>query len=80
MTLEELNINPELDLSEESQDGPEGCLSLPEVVYDTKRALRVVAKGVPHRPAPRRRVLHGHAGPRRCPDARGGRLLLGGHA
>ena len=38
-------INPELDLSEESQDGPEGCLSLPEVVYDTKRALRVVAKG-----------------------------------
>ncbi|MCB0907711.1 MAG: peptide deformylase [Nocardioidaceae bacterium] len=38
-------INPDLDLSEEIQDGPEGCLSLPEVVYDTKRALRVVAKG-----------------------------------
>jgi peptide deformylase len=38
-------INPDLDLSEETQDGPEGCLSLPEVVYDTKRALRVVAKG-----------------------------------
>lgn len=38
-------INPDLDLSDETQDGPEGCLSLPEVVYDTRRSLHVVAKG-----------------------------------
>jgi peptide deformylase len=39
-------INPDLDLSEELQDGEEGCLSLPGLSYDTKRALRVVAKGM----------------------------------
>ena len=39
-------INPELDLSEELQDGEEGCLSLPGLSYDTKRALRAVAKGM----------------------------------
>lgn len=38
-------INPDLDLSEEGQDGPEGCLSLPGLVCDTPRALRAVAKG-----------------------------------
>ena len=38
-------INPVLDLSEEIQDGPEGCLSLPELTYDCKRALSVVARG-----------------------------------
>ena len=38
-------INPVLDLSEELQDGPEGCLSLPELTYDCKRALSLVAKG-----------------------------------
>ena len=38
-------INPDLDLSDELQDGPEGCLSLPGLTFDTKRALRVVAKG-----------------------------------
>jgi len=38
-------VNPVLDLSEETQDGPEGCLSLPDVVYDCRRALRAVAKG-----------------------------------
>ncbi len=38
-------INPTLDLSEEIQDGPEGCLSLPELTYDCKRALSVVARG-----------------------------------
>ena len=38
-------INPSLDLSEELQDGPEGCLSLPELTYDCKRALSLVAKG-----------------------------------
>ena len=38
-------VNPVLDLSEELQDGEEGCLSFPGLVYDTPRALRVVAKG-----------------------------------
>ncbi len=38
-------INPSLDLSDEEQDGPEGCLSLPDLTFDTKRAWRVVAKG-----------------------------------
>jgi peptide deformylase len=38
-------VNPSLDLSEEQQDGPEGCLSLPNLTYDCKRALSVVAKG-----------------------------------
>jgi peptide deformylase len=38
-------INPDLDLSDEEQDGPEGCLSLPGMVFDTPRALRTVAKG-----------------------------------
>ncbi len=39
-------INPDLDLSEEEQDGPEGCLSLPGLEFDCLRAMRVVAKGV----------------------------------
>lgn len=38
-------VNPDLELSDEIQDGPEGCLSLPELTYDCRRALRVVAKG-----------------------------------
>jgi peptide deformylase len=38
-------INPVLDLSAELQDGPEGCLSLPELTYDCKRALSVIASG-----------------------------------
>jgi len=38
-------INPQLDLSKELQDGPEGCLSLPELTYDCIRALSVVASG-----------------------------------
>jgi peptide deformylase len=38
-------VNPTLDLSEEQQDGPEGCLSLPDLTFDCKRALSVVAKG-----------------------------------
>jgi len=38
-------VNPTLDLSEEIQDGPEGCLSLPDLTFDCRRALRVVAKG-----------------------------------
>ena len=39
-------INPSLDLSDEQQDGPEGCLSLPELTFDTKRSMSVVAKGM----------------------------------
>lgn len=38
-------VNPVLQLSEETQDGPEGCLSLPELTYDCLRALSVVARG-----------------------------------
>jgi peptide deformylase len=38
-------INPRLDLSDEIQDGPEGCLSIPELTFDCKRALSVVARG-----------------------------------
>lgn len=38
-------VNPVLELSEEEQFGPEGCLSLPGLEYDCLRALRVVAKG-----------------------------------
>ena len=38
-------VNPDLDLSVDMQDGEEGCLSLPGLVYDCRRALRVVAKG-----------------------------------
>ena len=38
-------VNPSLDLSEEQQDGPEGCLSIPDLTFDCKRAMSVVAKG-----------------------------------
>ena len=38
-------VNPDLDLSEEQQDGEEGCLSFPGLAYDTRRALHVVARG-----------------------------------
>ena len=36
-------VNPSLELSDETQDGAEGCLSLPELTYDCLRALSVVA-------------------------------------
>jgi len=38
-------VNPLLDLSDETQGGPEGCLSIPGVTVDTTRARSVVAKG-----------------------------------
>lgn len=38
-------INPSLDLSVEMQEGDEGCLSFPDLVYPTPRSLRAVAKG-----------------------------------
>jgi peptide deformylase len=39
-------INPVLDLSDEEQEGDEGCLSVPNLAFNTKRSLRVVAKGM----------------------------------
>jgi peptide deformylase len=38
-------VNPELTLSDETQLGPEGCLSIPELTFDCVRALRTVARG-----------------------------------
>jgi len=39
-------VNPVLDFpDDEEQDGPEGCLSIPGLFFDTKRRLNVVAKG-----------------------------------
>lgn len=38
-------VNPVLSLSDETQDGAEGCLSLPELTYECLRALSVVATG-----------------------------------
>jgi peptide deformylase len=38
-------VNPVLDLSEETQDGSEGCLSIPGLSIDCRRAMSVVAKG-----------------------------------
>ena len=38
-------INPTLDLSDEMQEGEEGCLSFPALSYETPRAFRAVAKG-----------------------------------
>ena len=41
-------VNPRLELSDETQDGAEGCLSLPELTYDCLRALSVVAHRLRH--------------------------------
>ncbi|MDP9399134.1 MAG: peptide deformylase [Actinomycetota bacterium] len=38
-------VNPDLDLSSETEEDDEGCLSIPGLTYTTKRALHVVAKG-----------------------------------
>jgi peptide deformylase len=38
-------VNPDLTLTDEEQDGPEGCLSLPGLRFDCRRAYGVVAKG-----------------------------------
>ena len=34
-------VNPDLDLSDELQIGDEGCLSLPDLAFETPRARRV---------------------------------------
>jgi peptide deformylase len=39
-------VNPELDLSEEQQFGEEGCLSIPGLTFDCRRAANVVARGM----------------------------------
>ncbi len=39
-------VNPQLTLSEEFQDGEEGCLSIPGLSIDCRRALHVVAHGL----------------------------------
>ena len=39
-------INPVLHLSDEMQEGDEGCLSVPDLAFNTRRAMRVVAKGM----------------------------------
>ena len=41
-------VNPSLELSDETQDGAEGCLSLPELTYDCLRALSVRGHRVRH--------------------------------
>ena len=38
-------INPELSLSTDEQFGPEGCLSIPGLTFDCRRAQSVIAKG-----------------------------------
>ena len=38
-------VNPVLQLSEESQHGDEGCLSIPGLTFPCTRAMRVVASG-----------------------------------
>ncbi len=38
-------VNPVLDLSDDIQDGAEGCLSIPGLSIDCRRALSVVARG-----------------------------------
>jgi peptide deformylase len=45
-------INPSLDLSEETETDDEGCLSIPGLVFPTKRAYGVVAKGFDSRGEP----------------------------
>jgi peptide deformylase len=40
-------VNPVLEFpDEEDQEGPEGCLSIPGLYFDTKRRQNVVAKGL----------------------------------
>jgi peptide deformylase len=38
-------VNPTLELSQEQQDGLEGCLSIPDMTFECLRALSVVANG-----------------------------------
>ena len=38
-------VNPSLDLSDEMQEGEEGCLSFPALSFETPRAMRAIARG-----------------------------------
>ena len=38
-------VNPDLTLGDDEETGPEGCLSLPGLRFDTPRAVQVVARG-----------------------------------
>ena len=38
-------VNPTLEVSDDTQLGPEGCLSIPELTFDCLRAQRAVARG-----------------------------------
>ena len=38
-------VNPDLTLGDDEEVGPEGCLSLPGLRFDTPRAVQVVARG-----------------------------------
>ncbi len=38
-------VNPQLSLSERTQDGEEGCLSIPGLTFGCRRAYGVVARG-----------------------------------
>jgi len=38
-------VNPRLERSADTQHGPEGCLSIPDLSFDCTRALSVVAHG-----------------------------------
>ena len=54
-------VNPVLDFpDEEEQDGPEGCLSIPGLYFDTKRRMNVVAKGFTASGEPVQVVSAGH--------------------
>ena len=49
-------VNPVLSDDSGSQDGPEGCLSLPGLWFDTRRADRVTVTGVDVHGSPVRRT------------------------
>lgn len=38
-------INPSIEVSDEMQDGDEGCLSIPELFFPTPRAMHATARG-----------------------------------
>ncbi|SCG67758.1 peptide deformylase [Micromonospora halophytica] len=39
-------INPSIELSDESQDDDEGCLSIPGLYFPTRRAMHATVRGV----------------------------------
>jgi peptide deformylase len=38
-------VNPVVEVGDEMQDGEEGCLSIPELYYQTPRAMQATARG-----------------------------------